>query len=455
MPSNSIVRIGNAQGFWGDRPSAAADLLSLQPNLDYLTLDYLAEVSLSIMAIQKELDPNAGYAKDFLEVLTSLVAFWQKGSAIKVISNAGGLNPLECAKECRKLLDKLGCSSLKIGVVLGDSVLVPLQENPHLYPNLDTKEPLENILHRLITANAYIGAKPIVDLLKQGCSIVITGRAADPSLTVAPCMAHHSWSPDDYNLIAQATIAGHLIECGTQVTGGVTTDWLENFSSVDEAARLSFPYVEMSQNGDFVITKPQQGSGRVDQRTVKEQLLYELGDPCKYLSPDATVSIEELQLKVIGKDRVQISGAKGRPPPNSYKVSATFRDGYKAEATLAIFGPQAKRKAQLCGEIILKRVEQAGFKLERSLIECIGAGNIAKNVVSFVEPSFECLLRIAAADPRKEALECFAREIAPLITSGPQGITGYTSGRPPIRQVFGFWPCLIGRHLINPQIQVI
>lgn len=456
--SKPVVRIGNAQAFWGDRPDAAANLLTSQPNLDYLTLDYLAEVSLSIMAIQREKDPEAGYAKDFLETLKQLIPFWQNGSIVKIVTNAGGLNPLTCAKACRQLLNSQGCSQIKIGVVDGDDVLPLLKSSPSspTFANLDTGESLLKVQDRLITANAYLGASPIVDLLKKGADIVLTGRVADPSLTVAPCIAFHGWNLSDYDRIAQATIAGHLIECGTQVTGGISTNWLEVFSSSQEAAECAFPFVEVFADGTFIITKPTSGSGQVSIRTVKEQLLYEIGDPAAYLSPDATVSFLGLQLKEEGKDRIYISGAQGKAPPSTYKVSATYSNGFKTEAMLAIFGSEAQKKARYCGEIILKRVAAAGYQLERSLIECLGSGDVVGGIISnSSQNSLECILRLSVADSRKEALECFAKEVAPIVTSGPQGIAGYTSGRPRIRPIFSYWPCCIERSQVKPRIQMV
>lgn len=429
----TILKVGNAQGFWGDSPGAAAALLKQQPDLDYLTLDYLAEVSMSIMAIQREKDPHLGYAKDFVEVIRSLAPFWQKGSQVKVVSNAGGLNPEECAKACAEVLKNCGLS-LTIGMVSGDNVLDILKEGQ----NLETGEPLSHIRERLVTANAYLGAHPIAKALNQGADIVITGRVADPSLTVGPCMAHFKWVPDAYDKIAGATVAGHLIECGTQVTGGMSTKWLD----IDDPAHLGFPVVEIAEDGSCIVTKPDGTSGCVDEQTVKEQLLYEIGDPERYLSPDATVSFLTLKLRQEAPQRVHISGATGSAPPITYKVSATYRDGFKAEGMIAIFGREASKKAHRCGEIVIQRVKDAGYALRQSLIECIGGGE-------------GCLLRISVADERKEAVECFTKEIAPLVTSGPQGISGYTSGRPKVRPVFGYWPCLIAVDKVFPKVTFI
>ncbi len=451
----STLKIGNAQAFWGDSPRAASQLLNQQPDLDYLTLDYLSEVSLSIMAIQREKEANAGYAKDFIRVVQDLAPFWQQGSLCKVISNAGGLNPYGCARACAAALKQCAPDlQLKIAVVTGDDVLHLLKESPKddLYRHLETRQPLTGVLDRLVTANAYLGAKPIADALQMGAHLVITGRVADPSLTVGPCLAHFDWKEKNHDAIAGATVAGHLIECGTQVTGGMTTEWL----TLKDPFHIPFPIVEISSDGSCVVTKPQHTGGAVTLRTVKEQLLYEIGDPGNYLSPDVTLSILGLDLQEIGADRVQITGAKGRPPPQSYKVSATYREGFKVEGMIAVYGPEAVKKAELCGQLLLKRMQEAGVIPERSHIECIGGGDIVPILGrSAYSKTRECMLRICLADSQEHPLEFFAKELASLVTCGPQGVTGYSSGRPHIRPIFGYWPCLISRQKITPHVQMI
>lgn len=449
-----MLRIGNAQAFWGDSPGAPARLIQLQPDLDYLTLDYLSEVSMSIMAIQKEKNPNAGYAKDFLDVVRSLIPFWLKGLKFKLVANAGGLSPIDCGLECQKILNELKCNK-KIGVVSGDNVLHMLQDDSSckLFRNLETNQPLEKIKDKLVTANAYLGAQPIASALNAGAEIVITGRIADPSLTVGPCISHFKWSKNDYNRIAGATVAGHLIECGTQVTGGVCTNWLQ----IPDPTDIGFPIVEMDEDGSCVVTKPPKTGGRVSIETVKEQLLYEIGDPAAYLSPDATVSFLSLSLSEEGPNRIRVTGATGSAPPDNYKVSATYRDGFKTEGSLAVFGIDAKLKARRCGEIILERVKKAGYELDHSNIECFSNGAIVPKVLpdEAYPDSMECYLRISVSDKREAALECFSKEIAGLVTSGPQGVTGYTSGRPRIRSVFGYWPCLVERKRVDSQFQIL
>lgn len=434
-----MVKIGNAAGFWGDRPNAAFRLLEQEPSLDFLTLDYLAEMSLSIMAIQREKDPNLGYAKDFLDVVLSLIPLWKAGSRCKVITNAGGLNPLKCAANCATLIKQAGLS-LNIAVVFGDDVLPIVQKNPENkeFNHLDTKKKVTTVIDNLVSANAYFGAKPIVDALSKGADLVITGRVADPSLCVAAAYYHFNWKDTDYDKIAGATIAGHLIECGSQVTGGFLTDW----QTVPKHENIGFPFVELFEDGSFVITKPISTGGVVNEKTVKEQLLYEILDPNAYLSPDATVSFLGLKLQKKGKNRIYINGAKGFAPPKTYKVSAAYRDGFKAEGMLAIFGEDAIKKAKMAGKMILERVKAENFSLEKTEIECIGAKK-------------ECVLRVAVADKNYKAVEFFTKEIAPLITSGPQGITGYATARPAIRELFSYWPCLIDMKKVKPKIRLI
>lgn len=448
----SVVRIANAQGFWGDDIDAPARMVAQAPDLDYLTLDYLAEVSMSIMAAQRQKDQSLGYARDFVDVIRDLIPHWKDGARMKVVTNAGGLNPAGCAHACAEILRNAGLERIRVGVVSGDDVLPVLTASPDLdtFRDLETGESLTLMRNRLVTANAYIGAEGVVDCLRQGADIVITGRVADPSLVVASAMVYHAWSASDYNRLAGATVAGHIIECGRQACGGISTNWLE----VPDPANMGFPIVEIAEDGSCVVTKPVRTGGRVTVEIVKEQLLYELGDPAHYLSPDALVSFLGLSLEEAGKDRVRVSGARGNPPPDTYKVSATYRDGYTATGMLTIFGRDAVTKARRCGEIVIERVRKAGFELERTHIECLGAADVAPGVL---DPSthLEIVLRVAVADARREAVERFTKEFAPLVTSGPQGVTGYATGRPNVRPVFGYWPCLIPRGRVHVTAEVL
>ena len=425
------LRIANASAFWGDDPTAAARLAEQAPDVDVITLDYLAEVSMSILAKQRERDPIAGYARDFLGVMRSLMPFWQAGRKLKVVTNAGGLDPMSCARACKEI-----AKGLKIGVVDGDDVLALLREK-----RTD-----------LITANAYMGAEPVAEALRRGADIVVTGRVADPSLTVGPAMAHYGWSPTDYDRLAGATVAGHLIECGTQATGGISTDWL----SLPGLDNIGFPIVEIAEDGSCVVTKPPGTGGRVTELTVKEQLLYELGDPANYLSPDATVSFLTLNLRDEGNDRVRVTGATGRPPPNTYKVSATHRAGWRASGTLVVFGRDAEAKARNCGEIVRTKLQRMNAEPQRYNVELIGTNAVAS--APYHGPlarAGELVLRITVSDARKEVVEAFTRQLMPLISAGPQGITGYAEGRPQVRDVFGYWPTSIDRSLVKPKVEIL
>ena len=450
------VRIGNAHGFWGDRIEAAAEMLAREPDLDYVTFDFLAEVSMSILALQRSRHPETGWPRDVLEVIRSLTPYWRQGGRCRMIANSGGLNPLACAHACQQILIEAGCGDRKIAVVSGDDVLDQLRVAPAETPqfrNLDTNEPLGCVSDRLVTANAYLGSKPIADALATGADIVITGRVADPSLTVAACAHFHGWDWSDWNRLAQATVAGHLIECGTQVTGGISTDWLDAF----QVEQVGFPIVEVESNGSFVVTKPRGTGGNVSLATVKEQLVYEIGDPGAYLSPDVTVSFLTLELKAEGADRIRVQGARGRPAPASYKVSATYQDGYRSQGQLTIYGEHAVAKARRAGAAVIERLKSRGITFRESLIECLGAGaslpaGASQPVTANLQ---ETVLRIAVADDSRDAVERFTRELMPLITAGPPGTTGYAEGRPKIHPIFRYWPCLIERELVTAVVSVL
>ncbi len=447
------LKLANASAFWGDQPDAAARLVAQQPDLDFLTLDYLAEVSLSIMAIVRAKDPAAGYARDFVDVVRSLAGFYQRGGRTKLVTNAGGLDPEACARAVQAELGKAKLSRLKVAVVHGDEVLELLKREPSRFENLETRASLAPVADRLVTANAYLGAAPIADALRAGADIVITGRVADPSLTVGPCLAHFGWNATDYDRVAGATVAGHLIECGTQATGGFSTDWLD----LPNVHDIGFPIAEIAADGTCVVTKPANTGGAVTRQTIKEQLLYEIGDPGNYLSPDATVSFLTLQLEQLGVDRVRVSGATGRPPPASYKVSATYRDGYKAHGQLTVFGHDAVKKARHAGEALLHRLQTRGCAFRETLVECLGTGASVRGLASRMSDTHlvETVLRVSVAADTKEPVERFTKEIAPLVTCGPQGVTGYATGRPKVLPVFGYWPCLVPRELVSPTFRVL
>jgi hypothetical protein len=442
------LKIANASGFWGDQPDAAARLVAAAPDVDFLTLDYLAEVSLSIMAIQREKDPRAGYARDFVDVVGSLCPHWAGGGRTRVVTNAGGLDPEGCARACLGVLAAAGLSRIRVAVVTGDDVLAALRAAPGGFANAETGAPLSDVAPRLATANAYLGCGPIAEAVRAGADIVVTGRVADPSLTLGPCAAAFGWGPADHDRLAGATVAGHVIECGTQACGGFSTDWLGLPANHD----IGFPIAEVSGDGSFVVTKPAGSGGAVTVQTVKEQLLYEIGDPGCYLSPDVTASLLTLRVEQAGADRVRVSGASGRPATGTYKVSATYRDGYKAHGMVTVFGHDAVRKARQAGEGVLRRLRAAGCSYREHLVECLGTGASVRGIVSRMSDTHlvETVLRVSVAADSRAPVERFAREMAPLVTCGPQGVTGYSTGRPRVLPVFGYWPTLIAKPAVAP-----
>jgi hypothetical protein len=447
------VRIGNGCGFWGDNLDAPI-LLAQQGRLDYLTLEYLAELTMSILALQKQRDPQAGFATDFLEVLERLCPILAQQPRLKVVTNAGGMNPAACAGRARAILDRAGLAQRKIGIVAGDDLLPRLDRllaAGHPLTNLDTGEVFRSIRTRVVSANAYLGARPIASALEQGAAIVITGRVADASLTVGPAVQELGWAWDDWDRLAAATVAGHLIECGAQATGGLWCNWQE----APDLANVGYPIVELSQQGDFRITKPPGAGGAVNRETISEQLLYEVGDPAAYLTPDVVADFTSVALREEGPDTVAIQHARGQPATDQYKVSAAYRDGFTASGMLVIPGPQAAEKALLAGRMLLERLRRAGVKLEHTNIECLGQGDAVPGVLPRAPEPPEVVLRVSARDSRKAALERFTKEFAPQVTSGPPGVSGYATGRPPVREVFAYWPALIAKTAVESEIQLI
>jgi hypothetical protein len=343
------IRIGNGCGFWGDNIDAPI-LLARDGRLDYLTLEYLAELTMSILALQKQKNPDAGFAGDFLDVLERLTPTLKSQPGLKVITNAGGMNPQACASRAREILLKAGVKH-SVAAVQGDDLLPRLDallQAGHALTNLDTGQPLSTIRERVVSANAYLGAGPIVAALKQGASIVITGRVADASLTVAPAVHEFGWSWNDWDRLSAATVAGHLIECGAQVTGGLWCNWRE----AKDLANVGYPIADMNDEGSFTISKPAGTGGAVNLETVSEQLLYEVGDPAAYLTPDVVADFTSIAMTQAGTDCVRIDNARGKPATDSYKVSIAYRDGFSASGTLVLLGPGATAKARLCGDMI-------------------------------------------------------------------------------------------------------
>lgn len=446
------VRIGNGCGFWGDNLDAPR-LLTERGQLDYLTLEYLAELTMSILALQKQRDAEAGFAGDFLDVLDSLIPSLQAQPNLKIVTNAGGMNPRACAAKARATLERFGLRDRRVAVVAGDDLL-PALDNlllaGHKFLNLDTGAPLEPIRSRVVSANAYLGSAPIAQALRQGGAMVVTGRVADAALTMGPLAHEFSWAWDDWDRLCAGTAAGHLLECGAQATGGLWCSWQE----APDLANVGYPIAEVESSGDFVLTKAAGTGGAVNCETVGEQLLYEVGDPSAYLTPDVAADFTTVALTETGHDAVRVTGARGKPATDTYKVSIAYRDGWAASGTLVIAGPKAEEKARRCGAIVLERLARAGVTLERSHVECLGSGETQALQGPGLDPP-EVVLRVAVHDARRAAVERFSKEFAPLVTSGPPGITGYTTGRPVVREVFAYWPALVSKAAVVPHVEVL
>jgi len=448
-----VLRIANAAGFLGDNLDAPQRLVE-SAEVDYLTLEHLAELTMSILARLREKDPQAGYATDFVEIVRDLTPALHAQSQLKIVTNSGGMNPPACAKAVAGVLTEKGLGGLPIGVVTGDDLLsrlAELQAEGCEFVNLETGQPLADAGLAVVSANAYLGAQPIQQALAGDARLVITGRVADASLTLGPTMHKFGWRWDDWNKLAAASVAGHLIECGAQVTGGYSVDWQKY-----RLADVGYPIAELGESGDCVITKPAGSGGAVNRTTVVEQLIYEIGDPSHYLTPDVDCDFTTVNVREIGPDRVAVSGASGNPATDSYKVSLAYRDGFMASGQLLVYGVDCREKAQACGEMILERVRAAGFELARTNIELMGVGAGVPGAWFWrkYQPPGELVLRVTVHDPRREAVERFTREIAPLITSGPAGLAGYATGRPQVRPVYSYWPTLVPKSLVQPKVEV-
>jgi hypothetical protein len=447
--------IANGCGFWGDNLDAPVLLAESERPFypHYLTLEYLAELTMSILALQKQRDPNTGFATDFLDVLERLSPALRARRWTKIVTNAGGMNPAACAARAKAILDKAGLTERVVAIVSGDDLLPHLDAllaAGHTLDHLDTGAPLATIRERVVSANAYLGARPIAEALDRRASVVITGRVADASLTLGPAVHEFGWAWDDWDRLCAGTVAGHLIECGAQATGGLWSNWQE----APDLANVGYPMVLMEPDGMFTLTKPEGSGGSVNCETTAEQLLYEVADPTAYLTPDVTADFTSVRISQFEKDEVLVAGARGKPATDSYKVSVAYRDGYTSNGMLVIAGPDAVSKGRRCGEIILERLRRAGVDLQATNIECLGTGAIAPGVLPAADPP-EVVLRVTARDPRRAAVERFTKEFAPLVTSGPPGVTGYTTGRPAVREVFAYWPALIAKSAVSAQVELL
>lgn len=443
-----MVKIANGQGFWGDWLEAPVRLVEGGP-LDYLTLDYLAEVTMSILQKQRRVNPDLGYAVDF-PPLIARIRERIRDRNVRVIANAGGVNPIACAREVRRL-----SPDLKVAVVLGDDILNridELVEAGYELRNMDTNEPIATIRRHVQSANVYIGAFPLAEALATEANVIITGRCADAALALAPMIKEFGWKPDDWDLLASGIVAGHVIECGAQATGGnCHLDW----QSTPDFAHIGYPIIEAGANGDMVITKHPGTGGRVTQATVKEQLLYEIGDPRYYLTPDVVVDFASIQLCDDGRDRVRIGCVKGHPRPAKLKVSISFHYGWKAVGTLVYSAPDALAKARTADQIVRQRLNDLNLTFEKVHTEFFGINACHAHLAPPIPEPAEVQVRIGARGGEKPALERFTREVIPLVLSGPPSATGYGEGRPQVREIVAYWPALVPRQAVTTRVEVI
>jgi hypothetical protein len=439
------IRIASGQGFWGDLPSAPIDqvkLASKESPIDYMMMDYLAEVTMSIMQKQKLRDPNAGYAKDLVDVIDAILSDIVEKN-IKVITNGGGVNPEACRDAILAIAKKRGIQ-IKIGVVLGDNILDSFDsilDAGNELKNMETGESIRNVRDKVLSANVYFGAMPIVEALKQGAQIVITGRTTDTGLTLAPMMYEFGWSENDWDKLAAGTVAGHILECGAQSSGGnFSADW----KKVKDFANIGFPIAEAYPNGEFIITKHPKTGGLVNRQTVAEQLLYEIGDPKEYITPDCIADFTSIHLEDLGKDRVKVFGIKGRPATDSYKVSMSYNDGYSAQGNLTYTWPDAMEKAKLADKILRARLKKAGATFEEMRTEFLGVDSCHGPLTEVnYDDVQEVVVKFAVRGQDKNSIVEFGKNIAPLILTGPPSVTGFAGGRPKPNDVVAYWPALL------------
>ncbi len=450
MANQKVIRIGGASGFWGDSSVGAPQLVQLG-KVDYLVFDYLAELTMSILAAQRAKEPELGYATDFVTVTMKSILKDVVAQGIRVVSNAGGVNPQACARAVAALATEQGLV-LKIAVVEGDDVMPLLPRlRDRAVTELQSGAPLPP---KVLTANAYLGALPVKRALDEGAQIVITGRCVDSAVTLGALMHEFGWQADDYDRMAQGSLAGHIIECGCQATGGLHTDW----ENVPDWAHIGYPVIECDADGSFIVTKPAGTGGLVNTAVVSEQMLYEIGDPRRYLLPDVTCDFSHVTMEQQGENRVRVSGARGLAPGPAYKVSATYMDGFRCSAQLTIVGIDAARKAQRTGEAILERTREQFSRqgladYSRTLIEVLGSEHSNFGPHAHGTGTREVVLRVSVMHAQKAALEMFAREIAPAGTSWSPGTTG-ADGRqrpaPAIKQ-FAF---LLDKVWLAPRVNI-
>ncbi len=448
-----VVRVASGQGFWGDWLAAPRRQVEGGP-VDYLMLDYLAEVTMSILQKQKERDPKMGYARDFVGAIDSVLeAVVHRG--VRVIANAGGVNPHGCADALLALADQRGVrGKLALGVVTGDDLLPRLDEllaAGHPLANMDTGAPLSTVRDRVLSANAYIGSEPIIEALSRGANVVITGRSTDTALTMAPLRYEFGWGAQDWNRLAAGIIAGHIIECGAQCSGG---NCLHDWQHIPDLWNVGYPIVEARPDGSFEITKHPHTGGRISVPSVTEQLVYEMGDPHAYITPDVTADFTSIRLESSGPDRVRVFGITGGPPTDKLKVSIAYRAGFKAVGTLVYAWPDAMPKARAADEVLRKRFEMLGMHFDAIVTEFVGVNATHGPLAGDGHHADEVQLRIGVRSPDKAMVEKFTRELAPLVLNGPPTVTGFAGGRPKVEEIVAYWPALVDKTVVTPQVEI-
>jgi hypothetical protein len=445
------IRIASGQGFWGDLLSAPLAQVS-KGKIDYLMMDYLAEVTMSIMQKQKLKNPALGYAKDLIETCEEILPHLAQNN-IKLITNGGGVNPLAARDAIFAVARKLGLKGLKIGVVLGDNILQRMDElvaAGHEMKQMETGEPIAAVKDKLLSANVYLGAFPIVEALRGGADIVLTGRTTDTGLTLAPMIHEFGWASDDWDKLSAGTVAGHINECGAQATGG---NFLGDWRSLPDMANVGFPIIEAYPNGEFIVTKHDGTGGRVSRETVSEQLLYEIGNPAEYITPDVVADFTSIRLEDLGGDRVRVYGVTGKPATPFLKVSASYADGYISFSSLTYSAPDALEKAQAADKILRARLANLGLQFDELRTEFVGMNACHGAIAAPIIPN-EVMMRIGARARDYKAVERFGKEIAPLILTGPPSVTGFAGGRPKPSEVVAYFPALISKEVIQPEVIV-
>jgi hypothetical protein len=448
-----FIRIASGQGYWGDRFDAPIDQVNHGP-VDYLVLDYLAELTMSIMQKQKSRDHNAGFARDFATLMERLLPLLVEKN-VRLITNAGGVNPIGCMLAVRDIAQRLGYAGLKITAVYGDDILNQLDAliaSGNELRNMDNAGPLHQVRRKVSSANVYFGARPIVDALDQGAQIIITGRVTDTGLTLAPMVHEFKWDWTDWDKLAAGIIGGHINECGAQASGG---NFQAGWKDVPDMERIGFPIVEAYPDGHLVITKHGSLGGLVSEQTVKEQLVYELGNPAEYITPDVVADFTSIHLAEEKPNRVKVFGIKGHPATEFYKVSISYADGYTCIGRLTYSWPDALQKAQKADEIVRRRLTYLNLNFDEIYTEFLGYNACHGFTAHEIREPNEVVFQIGVRGHERKALEQFANEIVPLVLTGPPSVTGFGSGRPRVHEVIAFWPALIRKNVVEPKLLTI